>query len=79
MLDTGRSGKEVLAAMQKKNVYIGRVWPSWPTYVRITVGSHTDMEKFRAAYTDVMNSSTAGLEPMPLPGRLRETPFTHLS
>lgn len=79
MLDTGRSGKEVLAAMQKRNVYVGRVWPSWPTYVRITVGSHTDMEKFRAAYKEVMSSSTAGLEPLPLPGRLRETPFTHLS
>jgi histidinol-phosphate aminotransferase len=79
MLDTGRPGKEVLAAMQKKNVYIGRVWPSWPTYVRITVGTHTDMEKFRIAYKEVMASSTAGLEPLPLPERLQKTPHTHLS
>ena len=66
MLDTGRSGKEVLAAMQQKNIYVGRVWPAWPTYVRITVGTRTDMEKFRAAYKQVLNSSTAGLEPLPV-------------
>jgi histidinol-phosphate aminotransferase len=79
MLDTGRPGKEVLAAMQAKNVYIGRVWPSWPTYVRVTVGTHTDMEKFRVAYKEVMASSTAGLEPLLLPERLQKTPHTHLS
>jgi histidinol-phosphate aminotransferase len=79
MLDTGRPGKEVLAAMQQKNVYVGRVWPSWPTYVRVTVGTRSEMDKFRTTYKEVMSSSTAGLEPMPLPERLRNTPHTHLS
>ncbi|WP_158751172.1 pyridoxal phosphate-dependent aminotransferase [Acidobacterium sp. S8] len=79
MLDTGRPGKEVLTAMAAKNVYIGRVWPAWPTYVRITVGTSSDMEKFRTAYKQVMSSSTAGLEPLPLPERLRNAPYTHLS
>lgn len=79
MLDTGRPGKEVLAAMEKKNVYIGRVWPAWPTYVRITVGTRSDMAKFQTAYKEVMASSTAGLEPPPLSERLRKTPHTHLS
>ena len=79
MLDTKRSGKEVLAAMAQKNVYIGRVWPIWPTYVRITVGTRPEMDKFRTAYKEVMNSSTAGLEPIPLPTRLRDHPYTHLS
>jgi len=79
MLDTRRPGKEVLAAMAQKNVYVGRVWPSWPTYVRITVGTRPEMEKFRTAYQEVMSSSTAGLEPLPLPERLRIAPYTHLS
>ncbi len=61
MLDTGRNGKEVQAAMATKNVYIGRVWPIMPTYVRITVGTHTDMQKFQAAYKDVMAKSAAEL------------------
>src|SRR5271165_4392427 len=38
MLDTKRAGKEVIDAMAKQNVHIGRIWPVWPTYVRITVG-----------------------------------------
>src|ERR1700761_7988739 len=60
MLDTKRPGKEVLAAMAQKNVYVGRVWPAWPTYVRVTVGTRPEMEKFRTAYQEVMSSSTAG-------------------
>ncbi|HEX3436809.1 MAG TPA: pyridoxal phosphate-dependent aminotransferase [Pseudacidobacterium sp.] len=79
MLDTGRSGKEVLAAMAKKNVYVGRVWPIWPNSVRVTVGTRPEMEKFRTAFQQVMSSSTAGLEPLPLPERLREHPYTHFS
>jgi histidinol-phosphate aminotransferase len=59
MLDTGRPGKEVIAAMAQRNVFIGRVWPIWPTYVRITVGSRSDMDRFQAAFKEVMSGSTA--------------------
>jgi histidinol-phosphate aminotransferase len=79
MLDTKRPGKEVLAAMAAKNVYVGRVWPVMPTYVRVTVGTRPEMAKFQAAFKEVMSNSTAGLEPLALPERLRATPFTHLS
>jgi len=79
MIDTKRPGHEVMAAMAKRGVYIGRVWPIMPTYVRITVGTRTDMQKFQAAYKEVMNSSTAGLTLPELPARLRDNPFTHLS
>lgn len=79
MIDTKRPGTEVMAAMAQKKVIIGRVWPAWPTYVRITVGSKQDMDSFKTAFREVMNSSTAGLKPPPLPERLQQTPFTHLS
>jgi histidinol-phosphate aminotransferase len=79
MLDTKRPGHEVMAAMAKRGVYIGRVWPVMPTYVRITVGTRTDMQKFQAAYKEVMSTSTAGLTIPELPPRLRDHPFTHLS
>jgi histidinol-phosphate aminotransferase len=65
--------------MAQRNVFIGRVWPLWPTYVRITVGTRSDMERFKTTWKEVMSSSTADLEPLPLPGRLAQTPFTHLS
>jgi hypothetical protein len=47
--------------------------------VRITVGTHDEMMAFRKAFTDVMSSTTAGLEPAPLPRKLQGRPFTHLS
>jgi histidinol-phosphate aminotransferase len=54
MLDTKRPGKEVREAMAKENVLIGRIWPLMPTYVRVTVGTLPEMEKFQAAFLKVM-------------------------
>jgi histidinol-phosphate aminotransferase len=79
MLETGRPGKEVMAALAAKDIYIGRIWPAWPTQVRITVGTEKEMAAFRDAFKQVMSGSTAGLEPAPLPGRYAERPWTHLS
>jgi histidinol-phosphate aminotransferase len=79
MLETGRPGSEVLAAMAAKDIYIGRIWPAWPTQVRITVGTHDEMLAFRKAFKEVMASSTAGLEAPRLPGRLAEHAFPHMS
>ena len=56
MIDTGRPGKGVIAAMQAKNVYIGRTWPIWPNAVRITVGSPKDMAAFKVAFKQVMDA-----------------------
>jgi histidinol-phosphate aminotransferase len=56
LLDTKRPGKEVRDAMAKENVLIGRVWPIMPTYVRITVGTQDEMERFQAAFQKVMKS-----------------------
>lgn len=57
MLDTGRPGKDVIEAMAQRNVFIGRVWPVWPTYVRITVGTRSEMQKFQVALKEVMSQS----------------------
>ncbi len=56
LLDTKRPAKEVIAAMAQENVMIGRVWPSMPTYVRITVGTSDEMERFQNAWQKVMKS-----------------------
>ena len=54
MLETKRPGKEVREAMAKENVLIGRTWPAMPTYVRVTVGTQEEMERFQAAFQKVM-------------------------
>lgn len=55
MVDTGKPTKEVISAMQKENIYIGRPWPVWPTHVRVTVGTRDEMEKFKTAFAKVLN------------------------
>jgi len=54
MVDVKRPGREIINAMAKEKVYIGRTWPSWPTYVRVTVGTQDEMNKFTAAFAKVM-------------------------
>jgi histidinol-phosphate aminotransferase len=54
MVDVKRPGREIIDLMAKENVYIGRVWPSWPTYVRVTVGTREEMAKFKTAFLKVM-------------------------
>jgi histidinol-phosphate aminotransferase len=54
MVDVKRPGKEIIAAMMKEKVYIGRVWPSMPTYVRVSVGTQEEMNKFKSAFLKVM-------------------------
>src|SRR5260370_24110814 len=64
MFDRKRPAKEVIDAMAKRNVYIGRVWPVWPTHVRITVGTQPEMDAFHEAFQAVMtNAKTAGFVP----------------
>jgi histidinol-phosphate aminotransferase len=59
LLDTKRPGKQVIDAMAQQNVFIGRIWPVMPTCVRITVGTHDEMEQFQAAFQRVMRGTTA--------------------
>ena len=55
MIDTGREGHGVIAAMRSQKVYIGRTWPIWPNVVRITVGTSEEMAKFKLAFKQVMD------------------------
>lgn len=57
VVDTKRPGKEVREAMAKLNVFIGRTWPIWPTYVRVTVGTHDEMDRFQSAFQKVMSGT----------------------
>src|SRR5260221_4238972 len=57
MLDTKRPAKEVIDAMATQKVFIGRIWPLWPTYARITVGTRPEMEQFQAAFKKVMSGA----------------------
>ncbi len=55
MVDVRRPGREFQAAMLKENVAIGRTWSAMPNYVRVTVGTKSEMEKFQAAFVKCMD------------------------
>jgi histidinol-phosphate aminotransferase len=54
MMETHRPGAEVAKAFLDKKIMIGRVWPAWPTHVRVTVGTQEEMDKFTAALGEIM-------------------------
>lgn len=71
LLDTQRPGKEVIDAMAKQNVFIGRIWPVLPTHVRITVGTQAEMERFQQAFQNVMKGVVAFSVPSASIARLK--------
>jgi histidinol-phosphate aminotransferase len=54
MVDVKRPGQEVVRAMAAEKVFIGRVWPAWPTHVRVSIGTKEEMEAFKRAFLKVM-------------------------
>jgi histidinol-phosphate aminotransferase len=57
MLDTKKPAKAAIDAMAKQNVMIGRIWPAWPTYARITIGTSDEMQQFQVAWQKVMTGA----------------------
>lgn len=54
MVDVGRPGEQIIEALRSEKIYIGRVWPSWPNHVRVTIGTPEEMAKFKTAFLKVM-------------------------
>lgn len=49
MMNSRRPGREFFTAMAAQRVYVGRVWPAWPTWVRVSVGTNEEMARFKEA------------------------------
>jgi histidinol-phosphate aminotransferase len=54
MVNVNRPGGQIIEALRNEKIYIGRVWPSWPTYVRVSIGTQDEMNKFKTAFLKVM-------------------------
>jgi len=54
MVNVGRPGGQVVQALAKEKVIIGRLWPAWPNHVRVSIGTRDDMDKFKAAFSKAM-------------------------
>jgi histidinol-phosphate aminotransferase len=60
MMNVKRPGSEFAKATAARNVYIGRPWPVWPTWVRVSVGTREEMAKFKSICMDCYNESHTG-------------------
>ena len=56
MVDVKKPGADFVKAMTAEKVYIGRMWPVWPTHVRITVGTAEEMAKYKTAFSKVISA-----------------------
>jgi histidinol-phosphate aminotransferase len=56
MVDVKRPGKEFQTSMLRENVAVGRTWAAMPNYVRVTVGTKAEMEKFQTAFVKCMDA-----------------------
>lgn len=54
MLDAGRPAPELAKVMAEQGVVIGRAWPVWPTWARVSVGTPDEMRQFTAVLRKVM-------------------------
>jgi histidinol-phosphate aminotransferase len=59
MVDTKRPGGEFQSAMVGENVLIGRTWEAMPTYVRVSVGTRSEMARFQSAFVKCMDQPPA--------------------
>jgi len=72
MLDVKQPGGAIAVALAHRNVMIGRTWDIWPTFVRVTIGSPSEMAAFQTAFQALMQLppekiSSLAAQPHPYP------------
>ena len=56
MVNVKRSGKDFFRDMAQETVFVGRTWPVWPNWARVTVGTKDEMAKFKLAFAKCYNA-----------------------
>ncbi len=54
MFDCKKPVVPIIKAMKEKNVAVGRLFPAYPTHMRLTIGKQSEMESFVSAFKQVM-------------------------
>jgi histidinol-phosphate aminotransferase len=54
MFDCKRPVVPIIKAMKERNVQVGRLFPALPNHMRLTIGKHSEMESFLAAFKQVI-------------------------
>jgi histidinol-phosphate aminotransferase len=59
MIGAGRPAKPLIEELKKRNVIVGRLFPSLPEHVRVSLGTMGEMKSFVKVFKEVMNSQAA--------------------
>ena len=54
MFDCKRPVVPLIQALKQRNVQVGRLFPTLPNYMRLTIGKKSEMESFLGAFKEVM-------------------------
>lgn len=54
MIDLRREVRPVLKALRDRGVEVGRLFPALPNFMRVTIGTPTEMKQFLTAFREVM-------------------------
>lgn len=57
MIDVKRPAEDVVHALAERGVLIGRVWQSWPTWIRVSVGTDVEMKRFREVFAEAVENN----------------------
>jgi histidinol-phosphate aminotransferase len=59
MIDVGGDVRPVIEAFRKKNILVGRKFPSMPNWLRISIGTQKEMDLFVAGLREIVPSGAA--------------------
>jgi histidinol-phosphate aminotransferase len=54
MFDCKRPVTPLIQAMKDRKIHVGRLFPTLPNFMRLTIGKKSEMEKFLEAFKQVM-------------------------
>jgi histidinol-phosphate aminotransferase len=54
MFDCTRPVVPIIKAMKERNVHVGRLFPTLPNHMRVTIGKKSEMESFLTAFREAM-------------------------
>lgn len=58
MIDLKQPVRSVIDGLKERNVHVGRVFPSLPNHMRVTVGKQSEMEAFLNAFRQTIRTSS---------------------
>jgi len=55
MIDLRREVRPTIAALRNRGVEVGRLFPALPNFLRVTIGTSSEMKLFLTAFKEVMD------------------------